>query len=57
MGFALMHATLASLPESFLTPIDAADERFLAGVRVHVLGQVLLKGEFFVALWTWKRFL
>lgn len=49
MRLALMDTTLASLSESLLTSIDAADEGLFARVRIHVFSQVLLKREFFVA--------
>jgi len=52
--FSLMDTALTSLSESLLAAIDAAYERFLSRMRIHVFCQVLLKWEFFVALWTWE---
>lgn len=47
MSLFLVDASLASLSEFLLTPIDSTDERFLSGVRVLVLRQVLLQRKFF----------
>lgn len=43
VGLSLMDTSLTSLPKFFLTTIDSAHERFLPGVGIRMLVQVLLQ--------------
>jgi len=57
MKIPLMYTSLASLSKSLLAAINIADKRFFTSMRVGVFYQVLLQGEFFIALTTLVLFL